>query len=760
MKKIPSQKNSIYRNTIFAFLAICLLIGGASFAYYQQVQDTIKKETSGYMQEIAKQMGTNINKTIKDNFTVLDTIASAINSSNSTSNKSIQQIMSEHQTHWDYQKIMLIDTNGVAYDETGKKVLLQNDTYLQDVIVSQKASMSQSQVIDGKECIVFAIPINKISVDGHNMVALAGTYDLNTFDQILSMSAFDGQGYAHITRSDGSVVIHSSSPNASQTGYNILRSLSTAKLSDSMKMSDVQTSISNGDSGQIEFRIDKTHEYMTYTPLKTLGWNLLTFVPVSVVSQKSTILLNTTLTICALITLAFSVLLALLLITYYRNKQRLEQIAYVDTVTGGNTMSKFNEEATQLLYSKSVLQYALIYSNIEKFKVLNEQFGRAACDELLRFIYKGIDTDLGDDECIGRLFADNFCILVSYTDEKDLINRFMRWQANCFTMMEQSGTAWIPPIIEFGVYVIVNRSTPPEQIIDRAKLSLSEVSKELHGKVRYAIYDEHVRKTLFREKHLEDIMESALYKREFVVYLQPKYHTQTEKISGAEALVRWNSELDGMIYPDEFIPLFEKNGFIVQIDMYVFEEICKTIRRWIDANLPPVKISVNCSRIHFKNLNFLEQYSQIAKQYDVPRNFLEIELTESTVFGNVDTLTQIINKIHAAGFGCSMDDFGSGYSSLNLIQDIPVDTLKIDKIFFQTNMRDVGRTESVVGSIITMSKALSMETVAEGVEERAQVDMLKRLSCDYIQGYYFSKPMPIEQFEKMVFGKAKGEKLV
>lgn len=754
MKKIRSKNFRIYRNTIIVFITICIGIGYACFNYYRQLQDTVKTESSEYMQEIAKQMGSNINKTINDNYAILGTISSVLNSSGMNSYANMQQIIAEHQSHWNYQKIMLIDEKGIAYDETGKTVALKNDTYLQDVIVSKKSAMSPSQVIDGNECIVFAIPLDKTAVDGRNMVALAGAYNLNTFDKILSMGAFDGRGYSHIIRTDGTIVIRSSSENSMQTGYNILQSLSTATISDNIKTDDIYKNISAGESGQIEFKTDNNHEYMTYTPLKTLGWSLLTFVPVSAVNQKSTILLNITVMMCAVITLVFSLLFAMILISYFKNKQKLEQIAYVDKVTGGNTINKFNEMASQALAAKSGQQYALIYSNVEKFKVLNEQLGRPVCDDMLKWIYTGIDAELDkNDECIGRLFADNFCILVRYTDEKNITTRFTHWQKNCLDLMEQNSASWIPPIVDFGVYVISNQSFSLEHMIDCAKLSLSEGSKEQHGKVRYAIYDEYVRKVLFREKHLEDVMESALSKREFVVYLQPKYNTQTEKIGGAEALVRWNSEAEGMIYPDEFIPLFEKNGFIIQLDMFVFEEVCKTIHRWLDANQTPVKISVNCSRVHLKNLKFLENYSKIAKKYNIPKNAIEIELTESTVFENVNTLTETIQQIHLAGFGCSMDDFGSGYSSLNLIQDIPVDTLKLDKIFFRTTARDIKRTESVVGSIISMSKALSMETVAEGVEERLHVDMLKRLHCDYIQGYYFAKPMPVDEFEEKAFGK-------
>ena len=235
-----------------------------------------------------------------------------------------------------------------------------------------------------------------------------------------------------------------------------------------------------------------------------------------------------------------------------------------------------------------------------------------------------------------------------------------------------------------------------------------------------------------------------------MVFLQPKYRLPEERIGGAEALVRWKSVTEGMIYPDEFIPLFEKNGFIIQLDLFVFETVCRTLRRWIDQGMAQVRISVNCSRLHFRDNNFLFEYIRIADKYNMDRSLIEIEVTESMVLENSSRLIHIIRNIKAAGFECSMDDFGSGYSSLNLIQTIPVDVLKLDKIFFHGEGVDLSRTEAVVTNIISMAKALSMETVAEGVEEREQVDMLKRAGCDYIQGYVFARPMDIPAFEKLV----------
>ncbi|MEG0323992.1 MAG: EAL domain-containing protein, partial [Raoultibacter sp.] len=270
------------------------------------------------------------------------------------------------------------------------------------------------------------------------------------------------------------------------------------------------------------------------------------------------------------------------------------------------------------------------------------------------------------------------------------------------------------------------------------------------NRVRYAVYDDEVRRLLFREKQLEDMMEQAIPNKEFQVYLQPQYKLPERTIDGAEALARWVSESEGMIFPEEFIPLFEKNGFIITLDLFVFEEVCRILQSWLDGGKPVMKVSVNCSRAHLRDRNFIDQYRQIAQKYEVPEHLINIELTESIVMEDSEFLIGVIEAIHEAGFECSIDDFGSGYSSLNMIQAIPADSLKLDKIFFRDKSKDPERTKSVVRSIVSMAKALSMDTIAEGVERWDQVEMLEDIGCDYVQGYVFACPMPVNEFEELV----------
>ncbi|MEG1426967.1 MAG: EAL domain-containing protein [Oscillospiraceae bacterium] len=750
-RPFSKKDKRFFRVAVLGFILLCLFIGFCSFQYYQQLQKGVQAESESYIQELSTQMGGNIGKILSDKYAALSAIAEVLCHSELPDYQALSPLLSSQQKLWGYQRLLLFDKNGVAHDDTGAVVPLFSDEYLQDTIVKRQNSLSTSQVIDGRESIVFAIPLDGVSVGDTPLHALATCYDLATFDQILSMTAFNGSCYAHIVRKDGTIVVRSSSANAQKLGYNILNSLESAKIRSGDSLQHVKENIASGKNGQTEFTINGIREYMNYTALGNDNWSLLTFVPVEIVNQRTDTLLRITLLMCGAITAIFALLFGGLMFSTFRNKRRLERIAYVDPVTGGHTIERFYELMQEAIFESDKTDYALIYANIKNFKVLNEQLGKSACDVILRSLENSIAQSLISGEYIGRISADNFCILLHYAGEASLMPRFEEWQEATLAAIAKEKTPWIPLFVEFGVYVLLDRTLPLPQMVDRAKLALTETDTEFHGNIRYSLFNEKLRSALLREKQLEDRMDNALKNGEFVVYLQPKYHTKSEKISGAEALVRWFSPREGMIYPDEFIPLFERNHFIVQLDMAVFEQVCKTMQGWLRRGLPPIKISVNCSRMHLSDPNFLEKYCAVARSYGIPFSYLEIELTETTVFEDFAHLTQVITQIHQAGFGCSMDDFGSGYSSLNLIQDIPVDTLKLDKVFFRGGGESSARTESVVGSVIAMSKALSMETVAEGVEERAQVDMLKRLNCDYIQGYYFAKPMPISEFEALAF---------
>lgn len=745
----------IYRRVFLIFFIICILITIFSFQYYGRLASTIREESEAYLQEISRRIGANVDRIVNDNYDVLHTMAASLEYSGINKLEEAKKMLQKQKEGLGFESIFLIDQNGIAYDLSDLQTFLTLDKLVRKDLLSGKDSMSTTQLIQNKEYILFSVPLDDMNIDGKTMVALAASYAPSSFDQVLSMSSFNDQSYSQIVTMNGAVVVRSSSSYAFKSGYNIFSTLEGLIIGDT-KLSDVMEDMAVNASGQIRFNLDGRETYMVYTPVAPDNWYLMSFVPVEVVNEKSNLLLKSTLVICGMIAVTFAGLAAALVYIFNNHKRKLEQIAYVDEVTGGNTIQRFYELAEELLASNHNMHYALVYTNIVKFKVLNDELGRVNCDAMLRFFSEYMNTKISESECIGRQSADHFCILIQFSDEYEVLENFRKWHEQAEQIVMDMKVAWSLPVMEFGIYVIDNNTLTFPQMIDRAKLALRESPRTVDSKLRCAFYDDEVRRQLLREKQLEDRMEAALNNGEFVVFLQPKYHLPEERIGGAEALVRWKSTSEGMIFPDEFIPLFEKNGFIIQLDLYVFETVCRTLRRWIDQGLTPVRISVNCSRLHFKDKNFLTEYVRIAEEFRLDKSLIEIEVTESMVLENSVRLISIIRNIKKAGFECSMDDFGSGYSSLNLIQTIPVDVLKLDKIFFHGEGVDLSRTEAVVTNIISMAKALSMETVAEGVEEREQVDMLKRAGCDYIQGYVFAKPMDIPAFESLAADNVKG----
>ena len=750
----PEPKAKRYRLTAIVLAAVILIVMGALCGqYYHYLQTTVKEESGEYIQEVSKQIATNISKTISDNFAFLETVSMVLRIANATTCEEVQPIIEDQQHHWNFQSILLVDRDGVTYDAYGSNVILNADEYLTDVIVRREKTMTTTAVVGGKDCVLFAAPLSGVTLDGKDMLAILTTYDLATFDRILSLNAFDGQAYCHVIRRDGTVVIRSSSPKAPPTGYNLLSFMQAARMKNGDTVEALENAVAQGESGQVEYVLDGVEKYMAYTPLFSQEWSLLTIVPTSAANQKTHIFMNMTLLLCIVITFLFSLLILFLFLSFYRHERKLEQIAYVDPITGGNTIQRFYDLVQDALARPNHPNYALIYANLQKFKVFNEQFGRGVCDRILYLFHDHIHRALEEGEYLGRIGADNFCLLLRCDDVSALCRRLVGWHEDGCALRNESDPIWPMPTTEFGVYVIKpGDDTPLPIMADRAKLALSESPHALNDRLHYAVYNEEHRRKLFREKYLEDRMESALQAGEFQVYLQPKYRTDNETVGGAEALVRWLSPEDGMIFPDEFIPLFEKNGFVVRLDLWVFEQVCRAIQDWLQAGLAPMKISVNCSRVHLRNPDFLNAYREICTRVGTPPELIEIELTETVVFEDVGGFAQVTNAIHEAGFGCSMDDFGSGYSSLSLLRDIRVDTVKLDKVFFR-DFSDMERTEAVVESILQMAARLHMATVAEGVETKEQAQLLRRLGCDLIQGYYYARPMPIADFEKSTFGR-------
>jgi len=431
--------------------------------------------------------------------------------------------------------------------------------------------------------------------------------------------------------------------------------------------------------------------------------------------------------------------------------KELDQSKNVDVVCNIDNMNSFIINAENTLSKMGNNKFAVVHLDIDKFNMINDRFGHISGDEALCEIGQLLKDTFKNDQTYCRTYADNFLILFKYkSNQVEIVNK-----VNSISYDIVSLNIWrvlnIKPIISAGIYFICKENCNIRIAIDKAKLA----KKSIKGgyKSNYAIYTESMRDTLIEEKKIEDDMYFALRNNEFKIYLQPKINLLDGYIAGAEALVRWEHPTLGFMPPIKFIPIFEKNGFITKLDKYVFEHVCICLRKWLDDSYDIVPISVNVSRLHFLKSNFVQDYNEIKDKYNIPKGLIEIEITESVVFGNTNQIFSTMRNFRDNGFDISMDDFGSGYSSLGLLREIPIDTLKLDKTFLEHIEEYNARM--IVSNVVNLAKNLKLNVVSEGVDSDEQVEFLKKIGCDMAQGFIFSKPIPIDEYEKLIYLKKK-----
>lgn len=438
-----------------------------------------------------------------------------------------------------------------------------------------------------------------------------------------------------------------------------------------------------------------------------------------------------------------------ILFTVLRRKTKIT--TEIDPLTGGRTKQKFLEDSQKAVKKSSPEKWALVLFDINKFKYVNDRLGYEEGDRMLARLYKTVSDSLDDDEVFSRISDDNFALTVHNVSDNEMtakLNTIFDEFSRRNALFVNYPVLFSAGVCRLGQCVEKNGNVDFNAALDRATLA-KKTQKGQHN-TSISFYDGKIREKALREKDYENVMPTALKEHEFLCYLQPKYGLKSRHIEGAEALIRWNSKDFGFVFPDEFIPLSEKNGFVVELDFYILEEVCKAMRRWLDDGKTPVVISVNQSRLHLNNDDYIWRLREIVDKYEIPYEYIELELTESVFTDNVDHLLNVMQKLHEIGFKLSIDDFGSGYSSLNMLKDIPADVIKIDREFFNGTVNsEKGR--AVIETVVGLANNLNMEVISEGVETIEQVDFLSDINCHMVQGYYFAKPMPMETFEDMWF---------
>ena len=415
-----------------------------------------------------------------------------------------------------------------------------------------------------------------------------------------------------------------------------------------------------------------------------------------------------------------------------------------DGLTGLFNKEYFYAMSEKKLRSASKDEYYVICSDVKNFKMVNDVFGNEAGDRLLVKVAEALIGGLGYQAVYGRLDNDRFGIVIKKAlyDEQKLLQLL---QEAIYINTDEYFTV----NMYLGVYEVEDRRLDVSIMCDRARMALETVKGDYEKKIAY--YDSTLRENVLNEQKLARDAEIALAEGQFVFYLQPQIDIHGN-VLGGEALVRWQHPDLGLVMPGVFIGVLEKNGMIAKLDYYIWELACKQLRAWKDEGRDDMYISVNISPKDFYFMNIYEVFMQLVEKYEISPHKLKLEITETAVMSNLEKQLQLIEQLRAVGFVLEMDDFGSGYSSLNMLKDIKVDMLKIDMAFLGKTDNEE-RSRKILKVIIDLSKQLEMPTIVEGVETDEQVQFLKEVGCDIFQGYYFAKPMDVESFERKYMGK-------
>lgn len=441
----------------------------------------------------------------------------------------------------------------------------------------------------------------------------------------------------------------------------------------------------------------------------------------------------------------FTVLLIILLIIlYFKNKSNiiLQGALCTDRLTGYPNYQALVREAPPLI-KRAPGEYAIVYLDIYRFKTINDTLGYEAGDQVLIAASDILKEMIQQDERFARLYADVFVLLLRYTDQRSLAERMegLAVQLARITLPDSS----FKPLFCGGIYMLPENYGSIDKACDRANYAKDSISQ--HFTNSFVFYDDVMRSRILAEKELESSMQGALERGEFVPFYQPKVEIFTGRVAGAEALVRWQHPEQGLLLPGVFLPFYEKIGFIVKIDLFVFEQVCRDLQVWLSGNHEGVPVSINFSRRHMQDPDLPKRLKDIADHYQVPTRFLEVEVTETEELESVETASAFVAALKNYGFKVSIDDYGTGYSSISFLQQLPIDALKLDR-GFMLNAMESDKARDIMRYLVTAVQRNGVRVICEGVEIKEQLEFVRSLDCRFVQGYFYSIPLPKEEFEK------------
>ena len=592
-----------------------------------------------------------------------------------------------------------------------------------------------TDVTDGEPVNIYSLPVYQNGADTI-LGVMSAVYRSETFENLLAASFFDGEGYTYIIDSKGNIVINSHHENALNSVSNIFNYIEQHQKKDAVSL---KSSLEEQGEGYLEINREKKEDlFAYYKKLNISDWYVFSLVPKNVAESTKVAVMTAVMVYCIAISgVAIFVILSISHAMKEKNKL-LKEALYVDNLTGGRSYEKFRIDCKAQLKKLGNRKAAFVFLDIDNFNLVSTLYGHEESVDTIRRVYAMINNCIGDKGIIGRNSSDQFCVMFFYEEQEEFeksISYFVQTlhdNAKFANMLRPSMGIYEVQDPEEGIYDMMNKARTAHETIKQNEDSI------------IAYYDAGFRDKKYQNKHMADEMENALKKHEFVPYLQPKFDAATGKICGAEALIRWITSEGKVIPPGMFIPLAENNGFVRNLDKEMFRLVCDMQKKLFEEGLEPVPVSVNVSRQLLYDKNFADDYCRYITELNIPPRLVELEITESALFEDINLFRATLEKLRNFGFRILMDDFGTGYSSLMMLHTVPIDVMKLDKSFIDDYADEKGR--SIIQCVLNLAKQLKLPVVAEGVETEEQYIYLKNSGCDVIQGYYFSKPLPKAEY--------------
>lgn len=735
------------RQQIRRTYAMSFLIGGVflacSLLLLRQVSHQSEQENALYLYDTTNQVRALLQRQITLDFQTLRGVAITLGH---VPREDVYPILKEVNDNNEFirmglaapdGRVDMLDINGSVH----RNMDLSGEAFFQAALKGQAALSTPRKDRFGPGWVIYcAVPVDR---EAQNFGVLVGVNDAALFQHILNIPLAEGKGISAMINAEGRYVLGSDANAA--VGNGDIFSLGPVKEKMRAKALD---DLAAGRRGFFFFTHDNETFFAAYEPLSVNNWFLFYAVPSTALALVPNALLYSVAGIIALALLLFFFLIWRVHSLGDKHGRELERLAFVDPLTGGRNANRLKLDAAALLRRYPNTVFAVWYADIKNFKFYNEMFGYEMGDkELVRI---GGLLEEGDSplSLCCRVSADKFAGIRPMSSREEFMAEFHSLARRIENDVARPSRAF-PLKLHVGVYSTDMPQTSEisfKEMINRANIALRVAKENSAGGCLF--YSEDMRGLALRLLDLEARMDTALSRGEFEIFFQPKVNIQQgNRIHGAEGLVRWRSG-GRLIPPMEFIPLFERNGFIIELDRHMFALACAWLRKHLDSGRPPLNIAVNVSRLGLMQEDFLRYYTTVKERYAIPDGLLELECTESLALFD-ERFRELVLELKKRGFLCSLDDFGAGFSSLNVLKDLPIDVLKLDILFLRKS-RDLKRERIVISNVITMARELGIRTVSEGVESVEQVEFLRSKGCDLVQGYVFAKPMPAADFDALL----------